>query len=534
MVSQALALLLIMDVSVGGKIRLFSSIFLSSPEFIQAKAGQFLTTRGDLKLKIDGSVSENISFYSRTDFMFFDRSLVFRPDDTEGVGWRNIIPIEIVPYEAFITISDVFLDGIDLTAGKKRTKWGLADLSPIDIANPYDLANFYLFDPDYFGERIPTTTLQLDINLPSLEDIITDTRIESLYLFSFKPASFPSGVWASRRPEASSLFENRIRQISPLVTDRLFLFALTEVIIAFGYLDPTTYPRTIQYENFSADFTLEGLPEYLLKNAPFGFRLASTILKTDISLMFLRTYFDLPIPSEINNRLEYKNVITPAGGLTTVSGKTETRFFYPKLTLLGLGIARDISGVGIRLEGGYFIPEKRKVFIRTKTKTYVDIVTLTTTTQEFEQEEVREAKLFDNYFKFSVGVDYTFDLLDGFYVNLQYVRGFPDEINYTKEAQELLGITKRGFIVPLQDYFVLRLELPLFREKVKISPTAIVNISDFSEGFWAVATIPIIYLYPWDSSEIQLGGFYSFGEENSKFGIFKNYNIFYAMFSAKF
>lgn len=501
---------------VSGKVRLFSSLSLLDNERAGIKIGDFIQTRGDLKLKVEGSISENISFYTRTDILWFDRSRISGIEDTEGFTWRGIIPIDVLPYYAYFEITEGIFD---LSAGKKDVSWGMTDLSSISILTPPDLANFVAFDPDYAGKRIPVPFASAVLNLPYETDFISETSFGFYYLFSIKPAPLPEGF--------STIFKENSRSAMMGIisaAQRSFIAGFPSMITNFGL--PATYP--VEQEMFrKSEISVSqniSLPRYSVDKAPFGLRFSTVLGGVDFLVSYERGYFPFPIATRVSNKVNLSWYIegnNPAK-VGVSQAEVETQFIYPEMKVIGGGFSTELGGFTLMGELGYFIPQKVDASIQSEVSVKGSVGGQKLTSADRKEESI---PLFDDFVKASFGIERSFGVLDGLFINIQYARGFFDEIGYTSEAVEKLGIKKNVFMSPIQDYLILNVEQKFGREEFKVSLLSIFNVADFSEFMWSALFVPSFHIQR-DGFELMFGYVRSAGDDGAKFGVFKDFSVF--------
>lgn len=236
------------DVTVAGQVKLFTSLFLKQNDtgtYFIHDSGEFATKRLEIRLRISGFLSDQISYAVRFD-SFSQPDALFSADsfpESSSLGAPTLAePFDFFLYEGNIKISDFLFQGLDFTLGKQRIQWGTADMvNVIDNLNPVDFANFLTFDPDYFGERRPQTALNFEYYLSGF------TKIQFVWLLS--------------------------RQISPLPAD------FSDLVT--GGL--TSSSIQIDTEN------------KFLRNTNYALRFATVLLNTDIGLSYYKGNFSLPM-----------------------------------------------------------------------------------------------------------------------------------------------------------------------------------------------------------------------------------------------
>jgi hypothetical protein len=155
-----------------GRVKLFASVFAadnSQGRFFSHQALDFASKRLELRLKFAGSVSERVSYQVRFDAYAYPGDMLNGRSFPEAGLLGSALSseyFELGLYEASIKVSDFLVPQLDLTIGKQRIQWGTADkMNVVDNLNPVDFANFFTFDPDYFGERRPQTALNFEYYL---------------------------------------------------------------------------------------------------------------------------------------------------------------------------------------------------------------------------------------------------------------------------------------------------------------------------------------------------------------------------------
>lgn len=234
---------------VSGRVKLFTSLFLQenlSGQYFSHKSGEFAYKRLEARLKFSGDLSDKVSYYLRFDAFslpdalftqstFPESSLLGAPSAAE--------PFELSLYEGYVKISDFLLTGLDFTVGKQRIQWGTADkVNVVDNLNPVDFANFFTFDPDYFGERRPQTAFNLEYYIGS------SSKVQLVWLLSRQHSPLPAG------------FSLLLRSGSFIPTN---LFIETE--------------------------------RPLMENTNFAARFSTVVFNTDVAVSYYRGNFSLPV-----------------------------------------------------------------------------------------------------------------------------------------------------------------------------------------------------------------------------------------------
>jgi hypothetical protein len=180
-----------------GRIKLFTSAFLadnSQGRFFSHEAFDFANKRLELRLKFAGNASERVAYQVRFDAFAYPGDLLSGQSFPEANILGSALSsehFELNLYEANIKVSDFITANLDLTVGKQRVQWGTADkMNVVDNLNPVDFANFFTFDPDYFGERRPQSALNFEYYAGG------STKIQLVWLLQNPLSPLPYGYTA--------------------------------------------------------------------------------------------------------------------------------------------------------------------------------------------------------------------------------------------------------------------------------------------------------------------------------------------------
>lgn len=159
-------------------------------------------------------------------------------------------------------------------------------------------------------------------------------------------------------------------------------------------------------------------------------------------------------------------------------------FDYPRITAEGVDLATQIplgalGDFGAWFEGVWVVPTPMRR----------DVIAngVTTTTREFA----------DPYLRVATGIDRT--MATGLYVNLQFVRGFPEEFGKRAQGNYAVGV----------------FDLPLFRERVH---ARLVAACELGRGNRTSGLLSPEIAWSRDALTISLGGFGGIGADDTKFG----------------
>lgn len=464
----------------GGTVKFFTSVYTEGEDgagLFDHEAGDFALTRVELRARLDGDVSENVSFRSRVDFIHTVDARFDSFEDLEsGNGFSSQVhDVDLYFKEGSFKVEDLFVSGLDLIAGRQRVRWGSSDeWNVIDNLNPVDYANLFSFDPDYFVDHIPMDGLTIEYRFP----VDFDLKIQAVWFPALKPSPLPEG------------FESYL-----LLVQQATLDSLTS---SFGL------PRG------STRAVLSDVPGYRLGTGVYGLRVGANVLNFDLGLSYYHGHHTLPLPEAVQL------------GLEEGSPFLEIRYGYPRVDVFGFDLAGEIRTVGVWAELGVYLSE--------------DVDTELRATVPPGLPPVKVPLLKRPYTKWTVGFDYTFGVGDGLYWNTQYNSGFYDEFGYTREARDLLGSGSTPFLGELEDYYVSYLEYGFLQDTLKVTLNGLLEVGDYGNfrNRHAWMFNPEFELVPFDGSSLLAGYAMIEGAKESKFGLFSGSDVVYLLLKTFF
>lgn len=196
-------------------------------------------------------------------------------------------------------------------------------------------------------------------------------------------------------------------------------------------------------------------------------------------------------------------------------------FYYPQADIWGLDLAGELAGVGFWAEAAYVRPEDVTASLH---------YSLLLNGLPFVLDS--EAALFEpGYWKYVVGADYAFG--GGVSINVQFLHGFFDEVDYSAAAEALFSYRAGMFFGEPQDYVLGRLEWKFARDAVKLKAGGLLEIGD---GRTALALMPEAELRIADAFNVVAGAFavVSGDRDLTKFGAFRDDRQVYVGFKLDF
>lgn len=230
------------------------------------------------------------------------------------------------------------------------------------------------------------------------------------------------------------------------------------------------------------------------ESALYAVKLSTMVWEYDVSLSYVAGRDDLPLPNNV--------VLTPVDTLGTLD--LDVDLIYPKMQVIGADLAGQFMTVGVWAEGALFLPDK------------VALTTALNTPAGLQPQETTVALDDESYFKYAVGMDYTFK--NAWYVNAQFVHGF-----FHERGQDALS-----------DYVVCRFEKDFLNAELTIAPFGIaIAIPDWDhlDTNYGLVGMPEITYKPGDNIELILGASIIDGKGSNLFSQMKDLDQVY--FKAK-
>ncbi|MDY6854895.1 MAG: DUF1302 family protein [Thermodesulfobacteriota bacterium] len=457
-------------VNTEGTLRFFTTLLLLDDEdgiFFAHEAGDFGVVKGEARLRFVGDVTDQASYYLRLDFIYKDPSEVTALEDTEGIEWEETDPVDTNVYEAYMNIIDAGTEGLELKIGKQRIKWGSADkLHVIDNLNPNDFANLFTFDLDYFGEKIPVTTMLLTYYQ-------SDWKLESAFIFSPHQASFPDDYWNSIETAHGQVLEDK-------------------------------YGIPISPEIITTSLDIEEDPN--VGRLSFGFRFSRIIRNVDTGFSYYKGYLDVPV-------LKQKEVSLVPG-----STSASLSYFYPEMQVVGLDLAGELKSIGYWAEVACFFLENSRVrsIVNTSEGTTVNRSKL------FQDLYPKWTVGFDYTFGVGTGLYVNFQYNHGSSDEVGYNNDV--EKRYDLVPLGLMGEPEDYFASDIR-YEIQSLDLAL----ELFSLIEVADFDDFKDKS-IFASFPKVSYKPTDGTKLEMGTTLGYTKSNiydTKFGMLKKYGFIY-------
>ncbi len=236
----------------------------------------------------------------------------------------------------------------------------------------------------------------------------------------------------------------------------------------------------------------------------WGVRVAARPFNIDVGASYYRGNLSLP----------YLRSITMAASRAGV-------FYYPKADIWGLDLAGEAGGVGFWAEAAYVVPEDVQ-----------GSLAFPTIINGIPFAIQKDFPLFEGgFWKYVAGADY--NIGGGISVNVQFLHGFFDEVDYSSAAETTFGFRSGMFFGELGNYVLGRLEYKFARDTVRLKAGGLFETTANGSAF---AIMPEAEFRIADAFNMVAGAFavVSGDRDKTKFGAFRDDGQVYAGFKLDF
>ncbi|HNQ79466.1 MAG: hypothetical protein PHF93_09175 [Acidobacteriota bacterium] len=277
-----------------------------------------------------------------------------------------------------------------------------------------------------------------------------------------------------------------------------------------GLLQHQVSPLPFGYSGLVAKFfpmdeylVTRGWDDTAVKTA-WGARVAGRAAGLDLGVSYYRGNLTLPYLRSMDAGLVASGV-----------------FYYPRAGILGLDLAGEAGGLGYWAEAAYVMPEKIDGSVSFPIWIGDGPVIYTKTFPLFEE----------GFWKYVAGADYNFG--GGFSVNIQFLHGFFDEVDYNAGAEDTFGFRKGMFFGEPGNYVLGRAEYKFARDTVKLKFGGLFETTSNGSAF---VIMPEAEFRVADAFNVVCGAFaaVSGDREKTKFGAFRDDGQIYLGFKLDF
>ncbi len=206
----------------------------------------------------------------------------------------------------------------------------------------------------------------------------------------------------------------------------------------------------------------------------------------------------------------------------TAAGGADLYFSYPGQQVIRADLAGEALGLGFWAEAAAVFPEKTTASLSMPMLVNGQLLDFRTTFSVFSRATTRVV----------LGADATLSWGSGLYLNVQYLRGFFDEISYTTPYKQYFQMDKGMFFGEPEDYLLGRAEYKFLRGDLKLEFSGLVELAGGSSA-WVF--MPGLEYRASDVFSLRAGTFWVAGDEQgTKFGQFKKDKLVYFAFKVNF
>lgn len=335
-------------------------------------------------------------------------------------GFKDLYRREIVDAyrlearAAYVEATDLIVRGLDVRIGQQTITWGVGDqFNPTNVINANDLE-----DPLLFGDQLGNVMVRADYT-PTESWTVSGVMVPI-----FKPALLPRTA-----PLGLALIERLPFNPAPL-RHRVHT---EQALLESGTL-LKRYPTVV-------DRAQVVTPDFGLDNIQWAARVRTLLADQDVALSYYYGRFDIPQPFINITRLQKGRRCRPGAPDDCIDGLLQTAvgLYFPRMHMVALNVEGQLPNplallwdgahaLGYRIELGVFFPQAASIALLQRALPFEGAAP-PQPAGEYDYQlpgggrpQVIESTPFA---KWVVGLDYTFDR--HFYLNAQWVHGFPDE-----------------------------------------------------------------------------------------------------------
>lgn len=251
------------------------------------------------------------------------------------------------------------------------------------------------------------------------------------------------------------------------------------------------------------------VPEFKAKNFIYGFRIGHKEELVDLSFSYYHGYINIPVLRDIK-------IESSAFSLKSITPV----LIFPKQDVIGLDTAMNLFDIGLFGEMALVFPQKvsplyfiNNTLIDDKDRRMYGLPEGGVSVEDMP------------FVKFAGGLDYTFR--GGYYINVQYIRGFFNELSSSQVNNYIFVYMKKGL-------FDSRLELhPSFGFEYDTDNDTLFQMKQTDNEKAYIFSLEANYI-PFTTGKITIGGAVVRGDEGSNLKMFEKMDQIYLRFRLDF
>lgn len=468
----------------------------------------FVRSDNTFNIRLDFEISPKTSAVADLELIFTGMAV---GDSFSDLTLRQKVdPFRIEADALYIQFKEI-LPGLDIRAGKQAIVWGTGDqFNPTSNLNSLDLEDPLLFGDQVANEMISVTWAPYFTVEGKRTTVFEELALTAVFIPIFRPAQLP--FWTVEAMEDPSLFRQQVHAAQ--------MFSLLDLQGLFeskgGTLD-----YDIRYRK----------PRLSFLNVQGAVKLSWVLLGIDMSVSYFNGFDDMPRAERVHaSDIHLPGslpLLEPGDGLYELLGKMDTVegasvtndivLTFPRMQVLGFDFATSLDflgGLGLWGEVAFYFHDDLDMQVRTSSA-FIDLGG-----SPFEVPGIERNYLVKDYpegwfWKGTFGIDYSFT--SWWYMNVQYVHGFPDEFG---EINQLDYLVAGMDFKPLDGKILLRLFSIVNFPHEKLACVREEGEQRCGQDKKEASAIlyPAMTLNFWRGTEITLGALVYLGGFDTKFG----------------
>jgi hypothetical protein len=390
----------------------------------------FVRSDNTFRIRLDFDISEKTRAVG--DFELIFTGMAVGDGFSDLTLRQKIDPFRIESDALYLQITEL-LPGLDIRLGRQAIVWGTADMfNPTSNLNALDLEDPLLFGDQIANEMIALTWAPYFAVEGRKMTVFEELAISLVFIPIFRPAQLP--FWTVEAMEDPALFRQQVH-----AAQMFSLLDLQELFVSKGgELD-----FDIRYRK----------PRLSILNVQGAVKLSWILLGVDMSVSYFNGFDDMPRAERV-----YANDIYLPGGLPLLeagdgmyellekkddlAGATvlnDIVLSYPRMQVLGFDFSTSLDflgGLGVWGEVAFYFHDDLYMQVRTSSA-HISSGGVWQEVPGIERNYMITDYEEGWFWKGTFGVDYT--ITPWWYVNAQYVHGFPDEFGETNVRDYLVA-----------------------------------------------------------------------------------------------
>ncbi len=468
----------------------------------------FVRSDNTLKMRLEFDISPETKAVG--DFELIFTGMAVGDSFSDLTLRQKVDPFRVESDALYLQLKNL-LPGLDIRAGRQAIVWGTADMfNPTSNLNALDLE-----DPLLFGDQIANEMLYVSWSPYFAVEgkritVLEELALTAVFIPIFRPAQLP--FWTVEAMQDPALFRQQVHAAQ--------MFGLLDLQDLFsgkgGALDWDIRHRR---------------PRLSFANVMGAAKLSWILLGIDMSVSYFNGFDDMPRAERVFASDIYLPgglpLLEPGDGMyellekmDDVSGATvlnEVVLSYPRMQVLGFDFSTSldrIGGLGLWGEVAFYFHDDQYMQVRTSSA-FIELGGRWNEVSGIERNYLLTDHPKGWFWKGTFGVDYT--IMPWWYINVQYVHGFPDEFGEINQKDYLVaGMDFK----PLDGKILVRIfsivSFPY--EQMSCTRDASGQVCGKRKKEASAILYPALTFNFWRGTEISLGSLIYMGGFDTRFG----------------